>query len=167
MPDQKEFTYQSVNPIWTLPNLLRTFATSWPSLVMGKNAKPMKYQIDKQETYCVFKLDEQNLNTTNAPRLKSELIFLSQEGVRNLILDISAVKFVDSSGLSAILTANRIWNEDSSLVLVGPLHPAVKRLIEISKLDEVLTVINTQSEAIDYVMMREVERSLLDEGTDS
>jgi anti-anti-sigma factor len=127
----------------------------------------MKFQLDKQETYCVFKLDEDTLNTTNAPRLKSELIFLSQEGVRNLILDISAVKFIDSSGLSAILTANRIWKENSSFVLCGPLQPAVQRLIDISKLDSILSIINSQSESIDFVMMEEVERSLLDEGADA
>jgi anti-sigma B factor antagonist len=123
----------------------------------------MKYNVDKQETYCLLKLEEEVLNTLNAPRLKSELIFLSQEGIKNLILDISAVKFVDSSGLSAILTGSRIWKEGSSFVLCGPLQDAVHKLIEISKLGAILTILNSQSESIDYVMMEEVERSLLDE----
>jgi anti-sigma B factor antagonist len=127
----------------------------------------MKYNINKQDSFCVFKLEEEVLNTLNAPRIKSELIFLSQEGVKNLILDISAVKFIDSSGLSAILTGSRIWKEGSSFVLCGPLQPGVRKLIEISKLDSILTVIPSQSESIDYVMMEEVERSLLDESNDA
>jgi anti-anti-sigma regulatory factor len=71
----------------------------------------MKYRIDKQEQYSVLTLDEENLNSTIAPGLKSDLIFLNQEGVRNLILDLSNVRFVVSSGLSAILTGHRIWKD--------------------------------------------------------
>ena len=71
----------------------------------------MKYQIDKQEHYAVLSLQEENLNSTIAPQLKSDLILLSQEGVRNLILDLSNVKYVDSSGLSAILTGHRLWKD--------------------------------------------------------
>jgi anti-sigma B factor antagonist len=127
----------------------------------------MKYQLDKQETYCIFKLEEEMLNTLNAPHLKSELIFLGHEGVRNLILDISAVKFIDSSGLSAILTASRIWKENSSFVLCGPMHGPVRKLLEISKIDSILNIVPSQSEAIDFVMMEEVERSLLDDSADA
>ncbi len=73
----------------------------------SENQVLMKYRIDKQDQYAVLTLDEENLNSTIAPSLKSDLIFFNQEGVRNLILDLSNVKFVDSSGLSAILTGHR------------------------------------------------------------
>lgn len=77
-----------------------------------------------------------------------------------MILDLSQVSFVDSSGLSAILTGNRLWKEAGVFVIAGPLHPAVSKLIEISRLDSVLVLIPTVSEAIDYVLMEEVEREL-------
>ena len=67
----------------------------------------MKYSIDKQEGYTVLSLQEENLNSVVAPNLKSELVILRNEGIENLILNLEDVKFVDSSGLSAILTANR------------------------------------------------------------
>jgi len=69
----------------------------------------MKFSLDKKESYSVFSLEEENLNSILAPNLKSEFVFLRNEGVRNLIFDLSGVKYVDSSGLSAILTANRLW----------------------------------------------------------
>lgn len=120
----------------------------------------MKYNIDKQESYAVLTLDEENLNSSLAPQLKTDLIMLSQEGVRNMIVDLSNTKFVDSSGLSAILTGHRLWKDDSTFVLAGELHPMVKKLIEISRLESILTIIPTVSEAIDYVLMEEVERDL-------
>jgi anti-sigma B factor antagonist len=120
----------------------------------------MKYQIDKQEQYSVLTLHEENLNSTIAPQLKSDLILLSQEGIRNFILDLSNVKYVDSSGLSAILTGHRIWKGTGSFVLAGEMNPMVTKLIEISRLETILTIIPTVSESIDYVMMEELERQL-------
>lgn len=120
----------------------------------------MKYQIDKQAQYTVLTLHEENLNSVIAPQLKSDLILLAQEGVKNFILDLSNVKYVDSSGLSAILTGHRQWKATGSFVLAGKLNDTVERLIQISRLETILTLIPTVSEAIDYVMMEEIERQL-------
>ncbi|MBK7475610.1 MAG: STAS domain-containing protein [Haliscomenobacter sp.] len=120
----------------------------------------MKYAVDKQERYTVFSVQEENLNSLVAPDLKSEFVILFNEGINNLIVDLSAVQYVDSSGLSAILTADRIWKDLGSFVLTGIEYPSVKKLIEISRLDTVLTIIPTLDEAIDYIFMEEVEREL-------
>jgi len=120
----------------------------------------MKYSISKQERYVVINLQEENLNSLVAPSLKSELVILSNEGVPNLILDLSDVNYVDSSGLSAILTANRLWKSIGSFVLTGIKHDPVRKLIEISRLDTVLTILPTVQESVDYIFMEDIERSL-------
>jgi len=125
-----------------------------------ENQTIMKYNIDKQEQYAVLTLEEDNLNSVVAPKLKSDFIFFNQEGVRNLIFDLSHVKFVDSSGLSAILTGHRLWKDAGSFVIAGQLNPMVTKLIEISRLDTILTIVPTLSEAVDYVKMEEIEREL-------
>jgi anti-sigma B factor antagonist len=111
----------------------------------------MKYRIDKQDQYAVLTLDEENLNSTIAPKLKSDLIFLNQEGNKSLILDLSNVKFVDSSGLSAILTGHRIWKEGGVFVLAGQLQPMVVKLIEISRLETILIIAPSVEEAVGMV----------------
>lgn len=123
----------------------------------------MKYSIDKQEKYAVFTLHEENLNSILAPMLKTEFKVLNEEGLPNFILDLSDVKFVDSSGLSAILTAKRLWEDVGSFVITGVNNSNVKKLIEISKLDSVLTIIPTVDESIDYIFMEEIERELSEE----
>ncbi len=120
----------------------------------------MKYSIEKSDRIAVLNLQEDNLNSIVAPNLKSEFVFLSNEGVPNLILDLTDVKYVDSSGLSAILTANRIWKNTGSFVLTGIRHDSVRKLIEISRLDTVLTILPTVEESKDYVFMEELERNL-------
>lgn len=123
----------------------------------------MKLSLEKKDQYSILRLDEDNLNSVLAPDVKSEFVFLRNEGVRNLIFDMSHVKYVDSSGLSAILTANRLWNGFGSFVLTNISHPAVKKLIEISRLETILTIIPTLEESIDFVMMEELQKELLGE----
>ncbi|MBK7232658.1 MAG: STAS domain-containing protein [Saprospiraceae bacterium] len=124
----------------------------------------MKYQIDKQDRYAIFSLEEANLNSMIAPDLKSEFVFLKNEGVRNLILDLKDVQYIDSSGLSSILTGNRLWSDDGSFVMTNINSDGVRKLIEISKLDTILTIIPTLDESIEYVFMEDVERDLNAEG---
>ncbi|MEM9548164.1 MAG: STAS domain-containing protein [Bacteroidota bacterium] len=123
----------------------------------------MKFSLDKQEKYSVFSLEEENLNSLLAPSLKSEFVFLRNEGVRHLIFDLSNVKYVDSSGLSAILTANRLWKGYGTFILTGAQHPPVQKLIEISRLESILTIIPTVQESVDYAMMSELERQITEE----
>ncbi len=137
-----------------------TFAISHFDLLHLFNDRFMKFKINKEDRYTVLTLEEESLNTMLAPELKSEFVIMRNEGVQNLILDLSSVKFVDSSGLSAILTANRLWNGAGTFVLTGVEHHPVKKLIEISRVDTVLTILPTLSESIDYVMMEEIEREL-------
>lgn len=121
----------------------------------------MKYSVDRKEDYAVLTLEEENLNSLKAPDLKAELIVLHNAGNKNLIMDLSNTKFVDSSGLSAILTGNRLWADSgNAFVLTGLVHPSVKMLITISRLDSVLTIKDSLSEAIKYVMMATFKNEL-------
>jgi anti-anti-sigma factor len=118
----------------------------------------MKFTVDKQDKYSVLKVDEAKLMSDTAPQLKTELIMLNTEGYRNLVLDLSKVEQVDSSGLSAILIGNRICSEANGTFVITGINEQVKKLMEISQLNPVLNIIPTLDEGIDYVLMEEVER---------
>ncbi len=120
----------------------------------------MKFTVDKQERYTYLKLEESTFNSLIAPDLKSEFVFYRNEGIKNLILDLSPVEYVDSSGLSAILTAERLWKGFGTFVITGVVSENIKKLITISRLDTVLTIIPTRQEAIDYVLMDEIAREI-------
>lgn len=123
----------------------------------------MKYSIDKKDRLTILTVNEENLNSIVAPTLKSDLVIMRNEGLDNLVIDLSEVIYIDSSGLSAILTGNRLWKDYGTFVLSGVNHPAVKKLIEISRLDSVLTIIPTAEEAKEYVYMTELEKELSSE----
>ncbi len=121
----------------------------------------MKFSIDKHEKYVVFRLDEINLNSIISPMLKSELILLNSEGFRNIVLDLSPVTYCDSSGLSALLVANRLCTSAGGCFILFGLQTAVKKLIHISQLETIITIVPTVSEAEDLIFMQEIEKDLL------
>lgn len=115
----------------------------------------MEFKIEKLEKYTLIQVMEEKLDTNVAPSLKSELVLISGKGEKNIILDLSNCRYCDSSGLSAILVANRLCkNANGTFVLTG-LNEAVDRLITISQLDTVLNIAYSADEAVDIVMDNE------------
>jgi anti-anti-sigma factor len=100
----------------------------------------MDFNIENKKQCTVISIETEKLDTHIAPSLKSELVLISGKGERNIILDLHKCQYCDSSGLSAILVANRLCkNAGGTFVLCG-LNEAVERLITISQLDTVLSI---------------------------
>lgn len=107
----------------------------------------MEFEVTKKENHTVVKVSSQKLDTTNAPELKSELVVMGNDGVKNIIMDISNCSYVDSSGLSAILVANRLCEDAIGAFILCGLQPDVEHLIHISMLHTVLLITKNVEEA--------------------
>ncbi len=120
----------------------------------------MNVQIDTSEDYTVVTLQEEKLGGLVSPALKTKLLELNTEGVRNIILDMSATRFCDSSGLSAILVGNRLCKNANGSFVLCALQPMVSKLVAISQLNNILNITPTLAEAKDFVQMENVERDV-------
>ncbi len=117
----------------------------------------MEFTVDKYENYSIAKITQEKVDSTVAPELKSEFMNLAQDGVKSLIVDMAAVKYVDSSGLSALLVGNRSFTEQGAFVLYN-VTDHVMKLVSISQLDKVMTIVAGQEEAADVVLMTEIQK---------
>lgn len=100
---------------------------------------------------------KEKLDTTIAPGLKSELVLLAGNNEKNILLDLSKCNYCDSSGLSAILVANRLCKNSDGIFVLAGLQTAVERLISVSQLDTVITIAPTADDGIE--MMRKALKS--------
>ncbi len=125
-------------------------------------SQTMKFSVENQEKYSVIVSKLEKLDTLSAPDLKSEILFIIKNGKRNIIIDLGDTRYCDSSGLSALLTGNRLCKEIGGTFVVSTLQPAVEKLVQISQLTSVLNITPSRNEAIDWVMMDEIERELQD-----
>ncbi|NWF50204.1 MAG: STAS domain-containing protein [Ignavibacteriaceae bacterium] len=109
----------------------------------------MNYEIKKIGDITLFKLNERRLDTNISGLLKGEFtILLKVEGANKLIIDLSEVETCDSSGLSAILVANRILNSVNGQIMIASPSERVYNLIKITQLDRVLPVFETVDQAM-------------------
>jgi len=120
----------------------------------------MKFTVDKHDKYTLVRLNESKLNSLITPQLKSELIMMNTEGQRNIVLDLCQVKFADSSGLSSLLVGHRLCKNAGGTFILACLNDAVARLVNISQLESVLSIVPTTEEAIDLIFMEEIEKEL-------
>ncbi len=124
----------------------------------------MNFKIERNEKYALIRTNVEKLDSSVAPALKSELVVLNTDGVKNIIIDLSKTRYCDSSGLSAILVANRLCKNSSGVMVITGLQDTVMKLISISQLDSILNIAPTMDECIELITMEQVERDNEDNG---
>ena len=108
----------------------------------------MNFEVKKENGITIFKLNEKRLDTSISGLLKGEFtMLLKVEGAKKFILDLSEVESCDSSGLSAILVANRILNTTDGQMRIASPSEKVYSLIKITQLDRVLPVCESVEDA--------------------
>jgi len=114
----------------------------------------MDFEIQKYTDYTLVKIMAERLDTHNAPTLKSELIAVNAKGEKNLVLDVSECEYCDSSGLSAILVANRLCEDSMGTFVLSGLQRDVEQIIRISMLHTVLVITRTAEEAAQILVAK-------------
>ena len=108
----------------------------------------MEFEIKKNGDAVVLRLKERKLDASISPELKGEFLILCDGKTKNLILDLSDVEFCDSSGLSALLIAERKMREQGGAVRLVGLQKKVMSLIKISHLDRAFSIYDSLTKAL-------------------
>lgn len=111
----------------------------------------MNFETIQNKNEAVVKTNVDKLDALNASELKAELILLNKNGVNNIVIDLSATKYCDSSGLSAILTANRLCKDTNGRFVLCGLQSNVSKLIQIAQLDKVLSITTDSKAALEVI----------------
>jgi anti-sigma B factor antagonist len=84
---------------------------------------------------------------SNAPAFRQTLQTVVHEAERGLILLLSEVEFIDSSGI-AVLIEGLKWSRARSIAYVlAQLPPAVKMVIELARLENFFSIAENLDEA--------------------
>ncbi len=113
----------------------------------------MNFNTLKNDKFTLIELKVDKLDNTISPLLKSQLVVLNAEGVKNIIINMQDTKYCDSSGLSAILVANRLCKNSGGVFVLSNIQEPIKKLIAISQLDSILNITSTMKEAEELLSM--------------
>lgn len=100
----------------------------------------MKFDVQKSAASITLKLKERKLDSSISPELKGEFLLIAKPKVEELVVDLAEVEFCDSSGLSALLIADRKMKEHGGRVRLINVHKKVAALLRISMLDRVFEI---------------------------
>ncbi len=93
------------------------------------------------------------VHVSTAPEFSERLNEAIATGKPGVVLDMSGVEFIDSTGLSVLLNAlRRVTRQQGRLALVVS-NPTVLRLFEITRLDSTFDIAPTRDEAIARVQV--------------
>jgi len=106
-------------------------------------------------------LEVEKAGETMIVRLKGELDLCTAErfkkvveeeletrGIKNIILNLAQVPFIDSSGLGVILGRYKRVQEKGGKLAAVELIPAVKRIFELSGLPRIINIYDQESQAV-------------------
>ena len=98
------------------------------------------------KTTCILKI-EGEVDVYTSPQLKEEIVKISQSGVKRLVINLSQVEYLDSTGLGVLIGAlKRLREADGNLSLVGP-GMRILRIFEITGLDKIFEIFATEEDA--------------------
>ena len=84
-----------------------------------------------------------------APRLQSELAAaLATEQPVRLVVDMSGVEFCDSTGMNVLLAAHRRAREQGGYLELARPGPAVRKILQVTGLETVFTVLEDPAAAV-------------------
>ena len=84
-------------------------------------------------------VDAERIDAAGAIQFKDRFREVVQDSEGRIVLDLSRIEFLDSSGLGAVVAAMKLLGPGRSLELVG-LTPTVEKVFRLTRMDSVFTI---------------------------
>lgn len=108
----------------------------------------MLVRIQEQGAAVLIEVKEERLDAHNSGELKAQMLGLFEEGKSNLVVDLQEVRFVDSSGLGALVSGFKNASARNGNLKLSGLQPQVKSMFELTRLHRVFEIFPGSQEAL-------------------
>lgn len=90
---------------------------------------------------------EERLDAAHAMDFKGKMVDWINDGNTRILLDLSHVEFVDSSGLGAMVSSLKTLGKDGDLMICG-VGKTVMSLFQLTRMNRVFRIFPTREEAV-------------------
>jgi len=88
-----------------------------------------------------------DIDLSSSPGLRAALMELLKKKPQRVMIDLSQVGFMDSSGVATLVEALRQQRAHSGKMVLFGMNPRVKSIFEISRLDSLFTIVEDEAAA--------------------
>ncbi|SMR82292.1 anti-sigma B factor antagonist [Aliiroseovarius halocynthiae] len=96
----------------------------------------------------VITIDNSRIDAAIAIKFKDQMRDITSDGPQRVVVDMTAVDFIDSSGLGAIVAAMKQVPDGRSFELAG-LSKTVSKVFSLTRMDTVFTIHDSVDSALD------------------
>ena len=89
------------------------------------------------------------IDFNRSPELHEALLEVLEQKPRRVVIDLSNVAYIDSSGVGTLVDAQRRLKRDGGRVVLAGLQDRVRGVLEISGLDQFFTIAASVQEALE------------------
>ena len=100
------------------------------------------------DNYAEIAITTPRFDSNVSPILKSELTIIFNEKASHLLIDLSISKYCDSTGISALLMAQRLCNQHNKSLIMYGVNDIINSIFKVSKLNSVFKIVNNKTEAL-------------------
>jgi anti-anti-sigma factor len=109
----------------------------------------MKVQVTEYVVRVVVVAPQERVDAVVAQEFRQQIHALIDDGATNMVIDLSAVPFMDSAGMAVLVSAlKRARQAGGDVTLVWPAAEAARRILNLTKLDRVFTMAETADAAV-------------------
>jgi len=109
----------------------------------------MNLKLEDNGQVVLVMVKEERLDAHNSEHLKQELGRLFTEGKAKVVVDLKEVRFIDSSGLGALVSGFKNASARQADLKLSSLQSQVKSMFELTRLHRVFDIYTTVDEAIE------------------
>jgi anti-sigma B factor antagonist len=107
----------------------------------------MRFEESKIGNVLVAKVLENRVAVDVASRFKQKLIEYATKGNRIIVLDLSEVTFIDSSGLGALIGSLKFIGDDGEIVLCG-VRDSVASMLKLTRMNKIFRMFLSPEDAL-------------------
>lgn len=108
----------------------------------------MNLKREEQGTVVLLQVKEERLDAHNAEELKQELASLFDSGKSGVVVDLKEVRFIDSSGLGALVSGFKNASARQAELKLSGMQTQVKSMFELTRLHRVFDIYTTMDDAL-------------------
>lgn len=109
----------------------------------------MKLNLEKIKGFSVIFIKEERIDAHNSGELKEYILHLIEQGEVNIIVQIECVRFIDSSGLGALLSGYKHATAKSGKLALACCKQQVLSMFELTRLNRVFDIYADLNEAFE------------------
>lgn len=109
----------------------------------------MNLQTEIKNDVVVIYVNEERLDAHNSGELKVEVQKLFEQGRKNMLIDLKDVRFIDSSGLGALVSGFKNAISHQGNLKLSTLQSQVRSMFELTRLHRVFEIFPSTAEALD------------------